>query len=273
MFPARKLFLEGLFKLGLIRYTRLMLGRMAEESVRRMLEKEVQTTFVRLEGSMSDKAVIYLDCGDFHLVEGSHSFKIWVYLAQPGGTVKSYDRTVFTHADLTGDLPRQYKKLYPHLGYEAITHIPMWQRKVFDFLTSNGIAVDVESLLSKRDYRLYLSRYGVPTVQSGMAQIPTPQKASGVPIQRKGSKSNSTQDHLVKQLLTLTTVELQVLRYFARNPGDKARYAANVLKVETQEINRLLYDPLRSFCTQVRDYSWSVKADVLAALERLSTER
>ena len=72
MFPARKTFLEGLFKLGLIRDTRLMLGGIAQQSVRRILGAEVKTNFARMDSSMSDKAVIYLDCNEFHLVEGSH---------------------------------------------------------------------------------------------------------------------------------------------------------------------------------------------------------
>lgn len=70
MFPARKLFLEGLFKLKLIRNTRLLLGGKAQLSVKRILGKDVKTSFARMDGTMNDKAVIYLDCGDFHLVEG-----------------------------------------------------------------------------------------------------------------------------------------------------------------------------------------------------------
>ncbi|OXS13722.1 hypothetical protein CGX12_18140 [Zobellella denitrificans] len=59
MFPARKRFLEGLFRLKLIRGTRLLLGNRAHYSVKRILGKEVQTNFARMDSSMSDKAVIY----------------------------------------------------------------------------------------------------------------------------------------------------------------------------------------------------------------------
>lgn len=176
MFPARKTFLEGLFKLGLIRHTRLMLGGIAQQSVRRILGAEVKTNFARMEGTMNDKAAIYLDCGDFHLVEGSHSFKIWVYLAQPGPAMKSYDRNSFSHNDLTVQLPKEYKRLYPGLGYEAVTHNGTWQRKVFDFLAENGIGVDIEQLLSKSEYRGYLSRYGMPAVRSNKVKVPTAQQ-------------------------------------------------------------------------------------------------
>lgn len=176
MFPARKTFLEGLFKLGLIRDTRLMLGGIAQQSVRRILGAEVKTNFARMDSSMSDKAVIYLDCNEFHLVEGSHSFKIHVYLAQPGPMIKSYDKKSFSNYDLRIELPKKYKQLYPRLGFEAITHGVGWQRKVFDFLAENGISLDIEQLLSKSEYRGYLSRYGMPAVRSNKVKVPTAQQ-------------------------------------------------------------------------------------------------
>lgn len=175
MFPARKTFLEGLFRLGLIRHTRLMLGGIAQQSVRRIMGAEVKTNFAKMEGTMNDKAAIYLDCGDFHLVEGSHSFKIWVYLAQPGPAMKSYDRNLFSHSDLTIELPKAYKKTHPGLGYQAVTHNGTWQRKVFDFLAENGIGVDIEQMLTREEYRSYLNRYGVPEVQRNKVNVPSVQ--------------------------------------------------------------------------------------------------
>ena len=441
MFPARKTFLEGLFKLGLIRHTRLMLGGIAQQSVRRILGAEVKTNFARMEGTMNDKAAIYLDCGDFHLVEGSHSFKIWVYLAQPGPAMKSYDRNSFSHNDLTVQLPKEYKRLYPGLGYEAVTHNGTWQRKVFDFLAENGIGVDIEQLLSKSEYRGYLSRYGMPAVRSNKAKVPTAQQGSvpafgsrveprvplppsrssapvvasessgdsvtptigpiqgsstsavnsiraqnkaiadaGVALVRlPGKESGEVEtisafgkrvlmfvgahpgciagdicrgvlkedgsmssvltlmpvlkkelaDYLIqdqklrwrasvlgaqlieksKQVADLTVTAsgtenhspkliedadvighllvepyhavlaghikrlpkgaIQVLRYFASNPGDKARYASNVLEIEIREINRLLHGPLRTFCKQDGSFGWSVSSETVAVLNKL----
>ncbi|MEN1354777.1 EH signature domain-containing protein, partial [Pseudomonas aeruginosa] len=57
MFPARKQFLEGLFKLKLIRNTRLLLGGRAQHSVKRILGKDVQTSLASMDGQMNDKAV------------------------------------------------------------------------------------------------------------------------------------------------------------------------------------------------------------------------
>lgn len=306
MFPARKLFLEGLFKLGLIRHTRLMLGGIAQQSVRRILGGEVKTQFAKMDGVMNDKAVIYLDCGDFHLVEGSHSFKMWVYLAQPGPSVKSYERNTFTHSDLTAELPRQYKQAHPSLPYEAVIHNGTWQRKVFEFLADNGIGMDIEQLLDRQAYKRYLVEYGLPVVRRGKAQVAEPRDRpvwSATPTQarpaprapdsvvdpstdrrpahadgpagshRNAVRSDERGDPLLELLKHLKPFELDVLRYFASNPGDKVRYAANVLEVDAREVNQVLYGRLKALCQQGDGFGWSVNADISAALDRLTTDK
>jgi hypothetical protein len=310
MFPARKLFLEGLYRLGLIRHTRLMLGRLAKESVHRILGEEMKTEFARMDGIMNDKAVIYLDCGDFHLIEGSHSFKVWVYLAQPGTSLQSYERNHFTHSDLISGLPQKYRETYPSLPYEAIAHNGTWQRKVFEFLANNGIGLDLEQLLSRQEYRSYLSRFGIPVVrrenaqvlktkeqstwaaastfvqaergvvaltrpqQTGLNSAPRPSPQSEELHSSTISESiqplpESWNDPLKDLLSHLGPFELNVLRYFATNPGDKVRYAANVLTVEAREINQVLYGRLNALCQQTDSFGWSVRADIAAALDRL----
>lgn len=289
MFPARKLFLEGLFRLGLIRHTRLMLGRSARASVKRILGGEVKTSFASMDSMMSDKAVIYLDCGDFHLVEGSHLFKIWVYLAQPGHWIKSYERNDFSHYDLTTSLPGQYKAAYPALPYEAVGHHGFWQHKVFDFLAANGIALDIEKLLSRAEYKSYLTRYGMPVVRPNTARIEALAQ-QGVRSDSASTAEPATREAQLSRRLVASRVvtevadadaaigrlgvfELQVLWYFKENPGDKVRYAANVLGVDTREINRVLYGSLKSFCEQGSGFSWSLKEEVSSALDRQATEK
>lgn len=404
MFPARKRFLEGLFKLKLIRNTRLLLGSKARQSVKRILGKDVKTSFAEMDGAMSDKAVIYLDCGDFHLVEGSHSFKIWAYLAAPGEALRTYERNTFSHYDLTTTIPGTYKKLYPGLPYDAFVHTPYtWQNKVFTFLAENGIAIDVEQLLSPEDYRLQLRKFGIPAVSAKRTVVPPPAKEGAktatrsptvaqqgtghstaptsrdadVPTPRRrtddvasaaangadtsaissvrdnpvlqrtklpalsslqlatlryieahphcgfhalleavsdqggnvlhvktmlgGSLSQYVQQHgeehwllsahgeqLVAELnrsdpssaiqsvphtatatatapapagsrvARLEPFALAVLHYFAANPGDKVRYAANVLEVEARLVNQALYGPLKGICMQDDKYGWQL---------------
>lgn len=320
MFPARKLFLEGLFKLKLIRSTRLLLGGKAQQSVRRILGKEVKTSFARMDGQMNDKAVIYLDCGDFHLVEGSHSFKIWVYLAAPGETLRSYERNSFSHYDLTTTIPGTYQRLYPGLPHDAFTHHPplTWQNKVFTFLADNGIALDIEQLLSSRDYQLSLRRFGVPVVNASRTLVPTPARlvttppakptelrsntdepalattppakhelrtafadaalaSTGAVVSLHGQASISPSQTAAlagdsERISSLGAFALRVLNYFRDNPGDKVRYAANVLGVEAREINQILYGPLRGMCTQDEQYGWRLTERICAAIDVLEQQ-
>lgn len=174
MFPARKRFLEGLDNLKLVRNARLMLGRTAEQSVRKILTSDALPNFSKMDGNMSDKAVIYLDCGDFHLIEGSHSFRIWVYLALPSERLLSYEKNTFSHSDLINLIPEQYQHRYPGLPMDAYTHHPPlnWQNKVFQFLGDNGIGLDIEQLLTGQDYKAYLAKFGMPVVSRRKVRVP-----------------------------------------------------------------------------------------------------
>lgn len=164
MFPARKRFLEGLFKQGVVRNSRLMLGNKAEFYVKRILDKEMLSSYAKMDGSMSDKAVIYLDCGDFHIVEGSHSFKIWLYLDRPDSSLINYDKNYYTHSDLTIKLPRQYRKDHKGKRYTAIAHYPTtWRKKVFEFLIDHHIELEWPPLLGKGEWKYYKNLHGIPT--------------------------------------------------------------------------------------------------------------
>lgn len=175
MFPARKRFIEGLQKIGLVRGTRLMLGATAERAMKRILGNELKTNFIRLstENGMSDKAVIYINCGDFCIVEGSHSFKLWVYLRPPWDKLYSYGTRELSHSDLTLRAPEAYQRQY---GYGApfrdITHrAETWHNRFFEFLAEHGVHIDIEPLMFPEDYRNYLQRFGVPYVNPIKTQL------------------------------------------------------------------------------------------------------
>lgn len=336
MFPARRVFLEGLFRLGLIRDTRLLLGRVAQMSVRRILGSELKTSFASMDGTMNDKAVIYLDCGDFHLVEGSHSFKIWAYLAQPSSSIKSYDKRSFTHGDLTVVLPNSYKIHYPGADYQAVTHNGSWQQKVFEFLANNGIALDIEQLLTKQDYKEYLVKHGMPVVNRKTTRLPlakfdsekgstapqrmwlppkteptqTPRHPVAEPLTKTPpsirmqnaeladtqsalpvwggiarntlAKSRAVNIHTntekpeleeaYQRVCKMSAMERMLLGYMARNPGDKVRQIANILDVETRELNQILHGRLKDICTQRKDFGWEVLPDYQNAIMRYETQ-
>ena len=166
MFPARKRFLEGLYEHGFVRNARLMLGNQAEHTVKRVLGKSLTTSYIKLRG-MAQTSIIYLDCGDFHIIEGSHNFKLWIYMGLPSEKLNDYSLSELNHSSLTHSFPQEFKKNYPKGELMPIQHSPTsWQKNAIDFLTQNGIELDLEKLFYKDEYRRYISRYGLPVLGS-----------------------------------------------------------------------------------------------------------
>jgi len=165
MFPARKRFLEGLYEHGFVRNARLMLGNQAEHTVKRVLGKSLTTSYIKLRG-MAQTSIIYLDCGDFHIIEGSHNFKLWVYMGLPSEKLNDYSLSELNHFALTNSFPQEFKKNYPKGELMPIQHSPTsWQKNAIDFLTQNGVELDLEKLFYKDEYRRYVNRYGLPVVE------------------------------------------------------------------------------------------------------------
>ncbi len=171
MFPGRKYFLEGLDKQKLIRNSRLMLGGNAAKIVKRILGGEIKTSFTGLSGDLSGTAVIYLDCGSFHILEGSHSFSFWIFLERPSMELVDYGVKEFSRSDFIHKMPAEYRKENPGLEYERIPHHGNWQNKVFNFLSKKGIGLDIESLLIPQEYNSYLRKHGVPVVGNNKTNL------------------------------------------------------------------------------------------------------
>lgn len=166
MFPARQKFLEGLHAQGLVRNTRLMLGLRAEYYIKQILGKEMLSSYSTLK-NMTDKAVIYMDCGDFHLIEGSHSFKIWVYLACPDNMLIDYAKRDFSHSELIHRIPASYARANPSLPYDGFTHHPAsWRHNVVSFIAGQGINLEWDKLFSDTEWREYKQSYGIPVAKA-----------------------------------------------------------------------------------------------------------
>ncbi|MCC1498124.1 EH signature domain-containing protein [Alcanivorax sp. 1008] len=166
MFPARKKFLEGLFDHGLIKSTFLMLGREAERAIKRILGSDMLSSYGRL-GDMRDAAVIYMDCGDFHIIEGSHDFSIWVYMSCPYPALTDYSRKVFSRSDFNHVFPAAYKKNQGKRAFDKFPHYPhRWRNDVINFLAAQGISLDWKMLFTNDDWREYKQRFGMPVVNN-----------------------------------------------------------------------------------------------------------
>lgn len=270
MYPARKRFLEGLDKLKLVRRTRLMLGRDAEIAIRKILGSEMKTSYVKL--SMPDKAVIYIDCGEFCLIEGSHSFKLWVYLAPPSEKVYSYDVKVLSHQDLTIKVPASYRKRYgedaPYLG---VTHHPTtWQYRVFEFLAENGIALDMETLLDQREYAYYLARFGMPVVKQSKT-LPSYKECMDY---AGGSKSvENEEEYSCQNGISgpgnddgFSKLALDILQYLRYRGSSDIQGIADFLKINKADVANTIYRELTRYCVQDNTFRWRISKKAINEL-------
>ena len=113
-----------------------------------------------------NSAVIYLDCGDFFIIEGSHSFALQIYLSQPSFDFYDYGFSIFTKSSISTKYYDKYKKNHGDDRCIKIRHHGEWVYKAIGFIFDNSKNVSLELLekvLSKEDYLLYIRRYGIPS--------------------------------------------------------------------------------------------------------------
>lgn len=162
MFPSRKRFLEGLLDKELITGTRLYLSAGAKSYLHKNYDPDHLPNYSNIiDGSRS---IIHVELGKAHMIEGSHNCYLWIYpKLDSTATVFDYEKDSVTYSSLTAGLSLKMKrKGTPHK--ENITHNPThfaWQHKAIKTLSSIGININPEDVLSQKDYSLYKRRYGV----------------------------------------------------------------------------------------------------------------
>ncbi len=168
MLPPRKRMLEGLIDLGIVRRSRLYVG----DDVRRFARQASLAASANLTGSQySQRALLYLDCGEFHIIEGSHNTQLWTYLDVPSSRIIDPTRRRFYYEELTSELASGFVRRWQATmgtaqgtGHLGIRHAGLWQAKFLEFLAHHGIAVNPEALLSRADYQQLRQRHGLPWV-------------------------------------------------------------------------------------------------------------
>ena len=165
MFPARKAFLEGLHRQGLISESRLFVSNQAQQYLVNNYRREELPEYAQVRDPYT--SMIYLRVGDCHIIEGSHSFKLWILPRLPEQSrITNYSNKIFDREDLSTHLKRQFENEF---GFElnrlaSIVHTPhglSWQAKAIEHLRRVGVRLDLEQLFSSEDYRFYKNRYGL----------------------------------------------------------------------------------------------------------------
>ena len=163
MYPARKHFLQGLLDKELVTGTRLYLT----DGFRRYLNENYRPEHLPelYKVTTNNKSVLHIQLGSAHLIEGSHSCRLWIYRGlSDQAVVFDYSKKNVSYSALTSGLANQMLDDYGQdLLVDNITHYPelTWQKKAIDALKIAGIHIDSKDVLTEKDYLKYIRKYGV----------------------------------------------------------------------------------------------------------------
>ena len=163
MYPARRNFLQGLLDQKLVTRARLYLT----EDFRRYLNKHYKPEHLPqlYKVTTNNKSILHVQVGNAHLIEGSHSAKLWIYRGlSEQAVVFDYNKTQVSYSDLTANLADQMRDNYGQdLLVDSIKHYPnlTWQKKALDALKIAGVEVDSKAVLIEKDYLKYIRKFGV----------------------------------------------------------------------------------------------------------------
>ncbi len=158
MFPARKKFLEGLIQHGLVLNSRLFLSRNATKYIDEKYQKNEIPLFAESYGDST--SMIYLQVAHCHIIEGSHNFQIRIFPKYPNlSSLLDYSKISYRRSELSNEIELAYLKEFGRQSVLpiAVTHTGylVWQHKVIQYLTAQGIKLDISKLLTENDYITY----------------------------------------------------------------------------------------------------------------------
>lgn len=160
MFPARKRLLEGLHQQNLIRETRLLAARQVRIDLRRELAGELRTEITQLKGAHPTLSVIYLDCGDFHVVEGSHDFSLHVFIGGPPAAFAEWSTAAIPVASMRTAAAGNHK--IPHAAFRHPNNL-QWIAQFLTFLADHGIHISPASVMDSDTLASVKRRFELPS--------------------------------------------------------------------------------------------------------------
>lgn len=154
MLERRRTFLSGLYEQDRVEDVRLILGPDIQRWIAQNLPAVVSSDVAHLVGAISsDTAIVYVNCGGFSLVEGSHNFKLHLYVGGPVPQIADRRQTSFDVADLRDTYPWVHGQTHGRTSYLPVAHLGGdWIRKALDFLRSRGVQLDERALMTRDDY-------------------------------------------------------------------------------------------------------------------------
>lgn len=153
MFSDRERFLKGLLELKMVQETRLFAGPSARSAIRQIMGTDLRTSITQITGgNYSDTAVIFMNCGNFHIVEGSHNFKMRVLRGKPPEIMSDWK---MGRIDYSGFLNGVEHSRSPGEDYVSLTHNvhKKWISDALLFIEHAGQYVPPEDVMTAETYQ------------------------------------------------------------------------------------------------------------------------
>lgn len=153
LLEPRKRLLLGLYEQDRVDDVRLVVG----SDIRRWINRSATfalNDIARLDDPIKqDTAIVYLDCGTFWVVEGSHNFQLQLFVGGPPPRLADRRRTSFDVATLRDTIPSLHRETHGESSHVSIWHRGrQWIQDALDFLRVHGAHLDELGLLSRSDY-------------------------------------------------------------------------------------------------------------------------
>lgn len=165
MLPARTNFLRGLYRSGLVREVRLILGDDVRQGVVRRPQGASIDAARYVGTNAAETAVVVLTCEGFTVVEGSHNFQLYLYAGDPLPMLTDPRRRVYSRTDFRDTVPDRHRAIHGEDRQARYRHNEIWQPKALEFLRGIGMTIDPRAVYSAEDFEKQRRRelYGATT--------------------------------------------------------------------------------------------------------------
>lgn len=162
MFPARKQFLQGLLDKKCVTGVRLYLTPKFTLYLQKHYQKEHLPKFSTVDG---DTSIIYVQLGKTHLIEGSHSCKLWIYRGLPqDALVFNNNNRSASYSALTSGMGSHMKDAKGEkLLIDTVVHHPhlTWQNKAIAAINQTDVKIHPRDVLTEADYQDYKRKFDI----------------------------------------------------------------------------------------------------------------
>ncbi|MBE8146499.1 hypothetical protein IOD13_09380 [Brevibacterium casei] len=153
MFPDRERFLKRVARIESRSRNPIVCWSLGPVGDSRDYGRELRTDISQLVGgNYGETAVIYMNCGGFHVVEGSHNFKLWIIKDDPPELLADWKRDRIQGPEFLHALRTHGRE---HQDHRALTHNvhKKWISDALLFIEHSGTYVPPEAVMSPETYR------------------------------------------------------------------------------------------------------------------------